>query len=81
SWKAVGFHPQTAPLPNPSNIEIQPVTKLPHTMTSSPTRAELYEVAKVTARILKSSGLPCFLVGGMACAAYGTSRLPNVSGV
>ncbi|KAL4078177.1 hypothetical protein V8B97DRAFT_1935566 [Scleroderma yunnanense] len=43
-------------------------------MTSSPTRTELYDVAKVTARILKSCGIPCFLVGGMACSAYGTTR-------
>lgn len=46
-------------------------------MSGSPTREELHEVAKVTMRILRSCGIPCFLVGGMACSVYGTSRLPN----
>jgi len=48
-------------------------------MSSPVTRTELYDVAKVTAKILESCGIPCFLVGGVACSAYGTTRLPNVS--
>ncbi|KAI6165940.1 hypothetical protein EDD17DRAFT_1471759 [Pisolithus thermaeus] len=46
-------------------------------MSSSPTREESHEVAKVTVRVLRSCGISCFLVGGMACSLYGTSRLPN----
>lgn len=46
-------------------------------MSSSLTRTELYSVAKVAAKILESCGMPCFLVGGVACSAYGTTRLPN----
>ncbi|KAI6037603.1 hypothetical protein EDC04DRAFT_3064371 [Pisolithus marmoratus] len=48
-------------------------------MSKSPTREELHEVARVTVRILRSRGMSCFLVGGMACSVYGTSRLPNVT--
>ncbi|KAI6121917.1 hypothetical protein F5141DRAFT_999228 [Pisolithus sp. B1] len=46
-------------------------------MPSPPMREELHEVAKATVRILRSCGISCFLVGGMACSLYGTSRLPN----
>ena len=45
---------------------------------SSPTKDEVFDVAREAISAFASRGLYCVLVGGVACSMFGNSRSPNV---